>query len=328
MSIWQIGPNVQAEGYVAGMTSFLIEIRGTGDMYEDTSQFINITDTTTWFSLVSLCESNVIIPDGVTSIASNFWYTNDYEQTTPYLYIGKDVQRIGENAFQNISGKGIQTLEVGKPSALKSIGARAFRGCALIKEMDFQGTVTEIGEACFQGCSNLEIVNLSTELGIIPDLAFGDCYKLKRFNKRNCMQGWQGINTFNNCVCLDYLEVADDFEIYPNAFDYSLFVPKGTGDKYDEDGCLVTRIKTKSVALITYPYKTQWNRSFIFVQGTEFLYIAHKGRWIKISGYNEGDMPVSHENVYMWIRLVEQGSLSGSPVFIKHNNKWLQLEES
>lgn len=326
MSVWQLGDNIKAEGYVEGMTSRLVEITGTGDMYDDASQFLNITDDTPWYTLISLCKSNLIIPDGITSIAANFWNTGDYIQDTSYVYISKDVTRIGNSAFENTAGKGILTLEVGTPSVLKTLGSRVFAGCSWIKDINFHGTVEEVGEACFQNCVSLEYVNLSMKIGMILEDTFGNCPSLIRFNNRNKISGWSGLRCFYKCNKLEYLEIADDFQINHSYFDTSLFVENGAGANCDENGYFITKLKTKSVNLIAYPAEMQWNRVFVFVNGTEFIYIAHKGKWIKISGYNEGDIPVSHENVYLWIRLVEQGEISGSPVFIKHNNKWLQLE--
>ena len=326
MSVWQLGNDILAEGYVEGLSSYLVKITGTGDMFDDASQFVNLTDTTPWNTLVSLCQSDLIIPDGITSIASNFWNTIDYVQSTPYLYIGKDVERIGDSAFENISGKGVRVVEVGTPSALTTLGKRVFAGCVMVQNIDFHETVTEIGEACFQNCADLVNVHLSVDIGIIPEDAFGGCKKLEKFNKRNKIDGWNGLRCFQNCNNLTYLEIPDDFSISHSYFDSSLFVENGAGVNCDENGCLITRIKSKSVDLIAYPATTQWNRVFIFVDGTEFIYVAHKGKWIKISGYDKGDIPVSHENVYLWIRLVEQGDVNGTPVFVKCNNKWMQIE--
>ena len=209
---------------------------------------------------------------------------------------------------------------------MTKLGKRVFAGCVLVQNIDFYGTVTEVGEACFQNCSSLVNVHLASELGILPEDTFGGCKKLQKFSEKNKIEGWTGIRCFKDCNSLTYLELPDNYRIGHSYFDTSLFVERNAGINCDEEGYLITYIKSKSPDLIAYPAKMQWNRVFVFVNGTKFIYVAHKGKWIKISGYDEGDIPVSHENVYLWIKLIEQGESNGSPVFVKYKNKWMQVE--
>ena len=90
-------------------------------------------------------ESEVIIPNGVTSI--------------------------GEDAFYNCSGLTSVTI----PSSVTSIGSSAFSGCSGLKSITIPNGVTSIGIAAFFDCSDLTSITIPNSVTTIGEMAFEEC---------------------------------------------------------------------------------------------------------------------------------------------------------
>lgn len=106
---------------------------------------------------------NVLIPEGVTSIADGAFYGTGVR----FVSLPKTVKMIGSMAFE-----GCTELEtVLFPEGLESIGSRAFRG-ARFRTLILPDSLESIDEEAFMDCRGLESVSFSPNLKKIGDKAF------------------------------------------------------------------------------------------------------------------------------------------------------------
>ena len=128
---------------------------------------------------VIACKSyvtNVIIPDGVTSIGERaFSYRDTYAScdSLKSVTIPNSVTSIGERAFYNC----LSLTSVTIPNSVTSIGEWAFADCVSLTSIDLPG-VEEIGYYTFVDCKSLTSVALSNTLTTIGGSAFDNCESL------------------------------------------------------------------------------------------------------------------------------------------------------
>ena len=128
---------------------------------------------------VIACKSyvtNVIIPDGVTSIGERaFSYRDTYAicDSLKSVTIPNSVTSIGEWAFYHC----LSLTSVTIPNSVTSIGEWAFADCESLTSIDLPG-VEEIGYYTFVDCKSLTSVALSNTLTTIGGGAFDNCESL------------------------------------------------------------------------------------------------------------------------------------------------------
>ena len=336
-SYYKVGDNVYADFEIANEWGCSVTIRGSGYMYDSIEDFQLISSQIIykdWEWHRNRINGDIVIPDGVKSIASHMFEQMDLYGSIGTLYIGKDVEYIGDNAFYSLTERGVKNI-VSNSTVLTTLGANCFEDNKNLVSADFKGTVTTIGYRCFQNCCNIESLNLSENLNTIPAMAFSGCTKLKTFNASNKITSFEissnasANGIFKGCNNIEFFTIDDDcdFDTNPQTVwnDY-FYVDLNKGSNCNEDGLQITRIYTNNPKAIAHNWIGCDNRYPIF-QGIEFIYCAHKGKWIKIKGYGngEGDIPVSHEKVYLWIKMLKQGDPEGTPIFLAHNGKWYQI---
>ena len=130
---------------------------------------------------------SIKIPDGVTEIAENCFYTQDeggedswgggeaISNTQITSVDFNQVTTIGKNAFKGCTG--ITSLVA---IHVKTINNEAFEGCSSIKTLSLPAVVT-ISKNAFANCEQLNTVSLGASLSNVTANPFSNCTALKEF---------------------------------------------------------------------------------------------------------------------------------------------------
>lgn len=86
-----------------------------------------------------------------------------------------------------------------------SIGANAFNGCCLLKEVTIPASVTSIESGSFKGCSSLTSINIPTQVTDIKSSTFQDCSALKNINLSSIRN--LGGSAFKGCESLTTIDI-------------------------------------------------------------------------------------------------------------------------
>ncbi len=174
--------------------------------------------------------TSVTIPNSVTSIEGS---TFDGCSGLTSVTIPISVTSIGSWAFTGCSGLTSVTI----PNSVTSIGVYAFSSCSGLTSVTIPNSVTSIGQNVFAGCSGLTSVTIPNSVTSIWDFAFSGCSALTFVTIPNSVTSIRQ-NAFWGCSILTSVIslIESPFAINENVFpDYSsatLYVPKGTKDKY------------------------------------------------------------------------------------------------
>lgn len=115
--------------------------------------------------------TNLVIPNGVTSICDNAFYGCSGLNT---VTIPNGLTTIGEDAFCHCSGLTSITI----PNSVTRIGGGAFYACSSLTSVTIPNSVTTIGAHAFYKCNALTSVNLPNSLMSISNGVFEHCGKL------------------------------------------------------------------------------------------------------------------------------------------------------
>lgn len=181
------GDNITYKLYDNG----LMEITGTGAMYDDTDWGANQP----WIS---------------------------YRNMITSVHISQGVTHIGEFAFRQCSN----LVDISIPSSVTSIGRDAFYYCKGMEELTISGSVSSIGVCAFSGWSNLKTVNLpasgSLKFNNIPSSCFSGCENLESINIPEGITSI-GSGAFNACKSLKTLTLPSTI----NELNYGSFCNTG-----------------------------------------------------------------------------------------------------
>ena len=142
---------------------------------------------------------NVIIPDGVTSIADSAFCKCE---NLISINIPDGVTSIGKEAF--LCCKNLQNLVI--PNSVTYIGHSAFKWCIRLKNINIPESVTAISDLVFCQCHQLNNINIPNTIETIGYFAFADCYNLKEILIPSSVTSIDG-TAFNGCKRLKKLTI-------------------------------------------------------------------------------------------------------------------------
>ena len=182
------------------------------------------------------CDSNVIVPEGVTQIAKSAFY---YIRGIDFVELPNSVKRIGEDCFYMCEGM----EKIHMPAYLEELGARAFAHCHRLEKIVIPEGVKNIYTNTFYKCENLQEVFFPRSLEHVESGAFSGCYILNKYYYMGTDAEWDKNVTCSVgrklVVCLGYDESEkekinlDDYIIEDGVLiDYygdktTVFVPDG-----------------------------------------------------------------------------------------------------
>lgn len=207
---FQIGNNIiiswKHTGGIGGAYYYplITSIQGSGDMYSDASQFICLTDSeVTWDDLsisscnlssqLAIAHDELVIPEGITSIASNFFSGF----STRKLTLPSTLKTIGDYAFAPSTSKinmGFRQLikELVIPANVEHIGKRAFA------DMEYCNKITILNSEYIiedYGSSGDGIFRMAQQGGITygTEIDEDNCFvtQLYAVNKDNYKYNWK-----------------------------------------------------------------------------------------------------------------------------------------
>ena len=158
---------------------------------------------------------SVVIPDGVTTIATDAFKDN-YTMTS--VTIPKSVTEIRPFAFWNASA--LESVSLG--SGLKEIGDYAFANCKMLGQVIVPANVKRIGIYAFEDCVNMTDITIPPETMEIHYSAFDGCYKL-------VIHAQEGTYAFN--YAKEFAERQKTFREYE---DLPWLIPGGDDEKDDK----------------------------------------------------------------------------------------------
>lgn len=143
--------------------------------------------------------TNLVIPDGVTSIGSYMFghYIGLISVTIP-----DSVMSIGVSAFSYCEN--LTSVTIG--NSVTSIGSHAFNYCTKLTNVAIGNSVTTIGENAFNSCRNLETIIIPDSITSIGNQAFVNCRKLKSIEFSKNLRTI-GENILLNCMELEEIIV-------------------------------------------------------------------------------------------------------------------------
>ena len=181
--------------YYSGDIKGWLNIEGLDNLMEDVSSSCDL------YIGGTKVEGNIVIPDGVTSIAGSAFRNL---QGITSVTIPDSVTSIGRSAFegcinliQKVDGVGyVDKWVVDCDSSVTAANIRndtigiadyAFYDCTTLKSVTIPDSVTIIGEDAFRNCSGLQTVTIGNGVTSIGDYAFSGCTALSTLK-------WNAVN--------------------------------------------------------------------------------------------------------------------------------------
>ena len=120
------------------------------------------------------------------------------------VYRNKPVTEIGQRAFKGYAV--IENVEIG--DNVRIIGDNAFYGCRNLKTVTLGESVSEIGVSAFQSCNQLASITLNEGLTTIESSAFTYCRALTSIAFPSTLQSI-GSHSFSDCSALEEVVLPD-----------------------------------------------------------------------------------------------------------------------
>lgn len=337
---------VEGENRTQTTNGYIITIIGDGAMYASRDNFRKPDSQTfsAWNSVCYYCKQAVLeIPDGITTIArqafeglGDYWGRVKGEAVVRSVVIPNSVEIIGERGFaSSYTNEFPRIKHFYMGNSVREVGANAFAYQMSAITLDFHGSVELVGNGSFRDCRLVEELNLSDDwdIGSVTGgtvNTFENCYNLKKISQSNIIRHLDYARLYYKCNNLQRVKIIETSAI-PSLNGISMYVDIGEGSVLDDDGYFITEVSEDSniVELLNrFDTKRNWHR--IIVWYSEFkVYLYHMGRIIEISGYDDGALPLKHEDIYKflrWIKLNGKNSdMSQTPLHVAHKGHWYQI---
>ena len=155
-----------------------------------------------------------------------------------YMNRTRKVTSIGGSAFANCSGLTSVTI----PNSVTSIEGSAFQDCSGLTSVTIPNSVMSIGYKAFYNCSNLRTFTIPNNVTSIGESALQNCSGLYSITIPNSVTSI-GNKAFYGCDLSEVIsDIENPFYINTNTFfdnisyNATLYIPKGTVDKYHAAG--------------------------------------------------------------------------------------------
>ena len=145
--------------------------------------------------------TDLIIPEGVTSIGSSAFY-NCTGLTS--ITIPSSVTNIGNYTFYNCSN----LMSITIPNSVITIGNSAFANCKNLTNVTMGNSITNIGNYAFDSCSNLTSITIPDSVTTIGSYAFSKCSNLTSVTVGNGVKTI-GTRAFFVCYKLNNVYITD-----------------------------------------------------------------------------------------------------------------------
>ena len=203
--------------------------------------FVTIPNSVTSIGYLAFYEcfglTSLTIPNSVTSIGRSAFYGCCGLTSISFP---NSVTTIQELTFEGCSGLTSITI----PNSVTYIEDRAFEGCRGLTSVTIPNSVTSIGYLAFSFCSGLTSITIPNSVTYIGDRAFDGCSGLTSVTIPNSVISI-GKRAFYGCTSLTSVisRMENPCFIYSDCFpddifyNVTLYVPKGTTDKYKAADC-------------------------------------------------------------------------------------------
>ncbi len=192
---------------------------------------------------------NLVLPDGVTTVAAYAFYENGYLKSVTFP---KSLKSIQKGAFQGCG----KLKEIVIPKTVTGLGKAAFASCASLKSASIKGGQTVLPARLFEGCGKLRTVKLPKTITAINTRAFSGCDKLSDFVLPPKLESI-GKEAFSGALHMKELFIPATVSTIGNcAFQYASIeafnvMPNNAAYCSDENGCLFSK---DGLTLLCYPF--------------------------------------------------------------------------
>ena len=149
-----------------------VKVEGEGAETGSTNEPVFIMDTDTYGFNFPKCVTEIIIPNGITTIDKNVFSGYPNLQS---IVIPEGVTSIGYQAFQKCTSLTSVTI----PESVTSIDFMAFAGCKKFTSITIPESITKIDNYAFMDCSGLTSITIPDGVTSIGDDVFKNCTNLQ-----------------------------------------------------------------------------------------------------------------------------------------------------
>ena len=155
--------------------------------------------------------TDVVIPDGTTSIAEAAFY---FDENITSVTIPDSVTRIDAIAFRGC--KNLKRVKMGK--SVRTIGNAAFMDCKSLTDVTLSDTLVTVGRSAFENCTSLQRITIPDSVVSMGKTVFQNCTSLQSVSIPDSVMNI-GDSAFNNCASLNSVKIGNSVSmISENAF--------------------------------------------------------------------------------------------------------------